>query len=87
MARAIVAYPGCPRQTPRGKRTAIFATDKMYHREPQRVRRLVERTTEALAAGEIAPVVATVLPLAQVAEAHRLVERGGEVGKIVLDCR
>lgn len=70
-----------------GKRTAIFATDKMYHREPQRVRRLVERTIEALAAGAIAPVVATVLPLAQVAEAHRLVERGGVVGKIVIDCR
>jgi NADPH:quinone reductase-like Zn-dependent oxidoreductase len=70
-----------------GKRTAIFATDRMYHREPERVRRLVERTIEALAAGTIAPVVASVLPLAEVGEAHRLVERGGVVGKIVIDCR
>jgi NADPH:quinone reductase-like Zn-dependent oxidoreductase len=70
-----------------GKRTKVFAMDKMYHRQPERVRRLVERTTEALAAGAIAPVVASILPLAKVAEAHRLVERGGVVGKIVIDCR
>lgn len=70
-----------------GKRTAVFAMDRMYHRAPERVRRLVERTIEALAAGTISPVVATVLPLAQVAEAHRLIEQGGVAGKIVIDCR
>jgi len=37
--------------------------------------------------GAIAPVVAAVLPLAKVAEAHQLVEGGGVVGKIVIDCR
>lgn len=40
-----------------GKRTAVFAMGRMYHREPERVRRLVQRTIEALAAGAIAPVV------------------------------
>jgi len=70
-----------------GKRTKIFAMDKMYHRHPERVRALLERTIEGLAAGAIAPVVASILPLAKIAEAHSLVERGGVVGKVVIDCR
>jgi NADPH:quinone reductase-like Zn-dependent oxidoreductase len=34
--------------------------------------------------GALKPVVNRVLPLAQAAEAHRLMERAGHIGKIVL---
>jgi NADPH:quinone reductase-like Zn-dependent oxidoreductase len=70
-----------------GKRTALFAMDRTYHREPARVRALVARAIESLAAGAIAPVVGAVLPLAELAKAHQLVESGGVVGKVVIDCR
>lgn len=40
---------------------------------------------DAVAAGEIAVPVAKTLPLAQAAEAHRLVEAGGVGGKVVLE--
>lgn len=38
-----------------------------------------------IAAGRVRPVVHAVLPLAQAAEAHRLMEAGSHVGKLVLD--
>jgi NADPH:quinone reductase-like Zn-dependent oxidoreductase len=70
-----------------GKRTRLFAMDKTYHREPERVRHLVERAIEMLAMGAIDPVVGATIPLAEIARAHALVERGGVVGKVVIDCR
>jgi putative PIG3 family NAD(P)H quinone oxidoreductase len=39
----------------------------------------------ALAAGELQPVVDRVLPLTEAGEAHRLIEAGKVVGKVVLD--
>lgn len=44
----------------------------------------VERFGAALAAGRIAPVVDRVLPLAEAAEAHRLVKASEHFGKVVL---
>ena len=38
-----------------------------------------------LAAGTVAPVIHAVLPLAQAAAAHRMMEEGRHIGKIVLD--
>ena len=38
-----------------------------------------------VASGAIKPLVSDVLPLAQAADAHRLMESGGHFGKIVLD--
>jgi NADPH:quinone reductase-like Zn-dependent oxidoreductase len=38
-----------------------------------------------LEAGSIRPVIHAVFPLAEAAEAHRLMESGGHVGKIVLE--
>ena len=43
------------------------------------------RCLAAAAAGKIKPRIDRVLPLAQAAQAHRLVESGRAVGKIVLD--
>jgi NADPH2:quinone reductase len=37
-----------------------------------------------LSAGRCAPVIHEVLPLAQAAQAHRLMESGAHIGKIVL---
>jgi NADPH:quinone reductase-like Zn-dependent oxidoreductase len=47
----------------------------------------VTRAIDLLAAGAIAPIVGATLPLGQATEAHRLVETGQIVGKVVLDCR
>lgn len=45
---------------------------------------LLEKVWPKLDADEIAPVIHAVLPLDQVAEAHRLMEESGHIGKIVL---
>jgi NADPH:quinone reductase-like Zn-dependent oxidoreductase len=37
-----------------------------------------------LASGKVRPIVARVLPLAEAAEAHRLLEAGEIIGKVVL---
>ncbi len=65
----------------------MFRIDRTYRRHPARVRAWVARAVDMLAAGMIAPMVAATLPLGQVAEAHRLLETGQIVGKVVLDCR
>ena len=43
-----------------------------------------EHVWPLVAAGEVRPVVDRVLPMAQAAEAHRVVEAGGHVGKVLL---
>jgi putative PIG3 family NAD(P)H quinone oxidoreductase len=48
------------------------------------VRGFLERFGAALRAGELRPVVHAVLPLAEAAEAHRLMKRSEHFGKIVL---
>ena len=50
-------------------------------------RALRERVWPLLESGAIAPVVAATFPLAAAAEAHRLMESGAYVGKIVLEVR
>jgi NADPH:quinone reductase len=47
-------------------------------------RELEEQVWPLLAAGKVRPMVARVLPLAQAAEAHRLLEAGEIIGKVVL---
>lgn len=46
---------------------------------------LETRVWPLLAAGTVAPVIHAVLPLAQAADAHRMMEEGQHIGKIVLD--
>jgi NADPH2:quinone reductase len=69
------------------KRSSVFAMDRTFHRDPARVRAWVERAVDMLARGAIAPVIGARLALAQVADAHRLVETGAIVGKVVIDCQ
>jgi putative PIG3 family NAD(P)H quinone oxidoreductase len=47
-------------------------------------RELEEHVWPLLSAGKVRPIVARVLPLAQAAEAHRLLEAGEIIGKVVL---
>ena len=67
--------------------SALFAIDKIYRRDPARVRAWVARAIDMLAAGAVTPIVGATLPLGKVAEAHRLLETGEIVGKVLLDCR
>ena len=50
-------------------------------------RALESRVWPLLAERRVAPVVDSVFPLAQAADAHRRMESGAHVGKIVLDVR
>jgi NADPH:quinone reductase-like Zn-dependent oxidoreductase len=79
---SLALFSGLP-----SKRSTVFAMDKIYPRDPERVRAWVARAIDLLEAGAIAPIVGATLPLGQVAEAHRLLETGGLVGKAVIDCR
>lgn len=47
-------------------------------------RALLENVWPLLAAGDVAPVIHATFPLAHVADAHRLMESGTHIGKIVL---
>ena len=47
-------------------------------------RELRSRLWPILAAGRCAPIICQVLPLAQAAQAHQLMESGAHIGKIVL---
>jgi NADPH:quinone reductase-like Zn-dependent oxidoreductase len=70
-----------------GKRSSLFAMDRLYRRDPSRVRALVNRAIDFLAADRIAPTIGATLPLDQVQEAHRILEAGAVIGKVVIDCR
>jgi NADPH:quinone reductase-like Zn-dependent oxidoreductase len=70
-----------------GKRSSVFAIDRTFHRDPARVRGWVECAIDLLARDAIAPRIGARLPLARVADAHRLLETGAVVGKVVIDCQ
>jgi NADPH:quinone reductase-like Zn-dependent oxidoreductase len=71
----------------RGKRASLFRMDETYRRDPLRVRGWVARALDLLAAGAISPIIGATLPLEQISEAHRLLETGRIVGKVVIDSR
>lgn len=54
------------------------------YQERVRQRRILEEAARLVAAGQLKPVVSRTRPLAEAAEAHRLIERGGMIGKLVL---
>ncbi len=49
-------------------------------------RALRQEVWPLLEAGQVRPVIHATFPLAQAAEAHRLMESGGHIGKIILRC-
>jgi len=69
---------------PNGHATAFFSIGAMRRKHPEWFRADLATLFGMLAEGRIAPVVAEVLPLAQVREAHARVEAGEVAGKLVL---
>lgn len=53
-------------------------------RDPERLRRAAAFVTSGLRTGAFRPVVDRTFPLAEIAEAHRYLEAGAQVGKIVV---
>ncbi len=54
------------------------------HDERVRQRKILEQGARLVEAGKIGVLVNRILPLEDAAQAHRLIERGGTIGKIVL---
>jgi len=69
---------------PNGHATAFYSIGAMRRAHPDWFRADLARLLEMLAEGRLDPVVAEVLPLSQVSEAHRRVEAGEVSGKLVL---
>lgn len=69
---------------PNGHATAFYSIGAMRRRHPDWFRSDLAALFAMLADGRIAPVVAEVLPLAEVQEAHARVEAGLVPGKLVL---
>lgn len=69
---------------PNGHATAFYSIGAMRRKHPDWFREDLGRLFEMLAEGRIAPVVAEVLPLAEVQQAHERVESGEVAGKLVL---
>ncbi len=69
------------------KRGSVLATTLRSRPPAEKAeicRSVVEHVWPLVGSGEMQPIVDRVLPFAQVAEAHRLLEAGGVVGKVVL---
>jgi NADPH:quinone reductase-like Zn-dependent oxidoreductase len=69
---------------PNGHATAFYSIGAMRRKHPDWFRDDLATLFEMLAAGRIDPVVAEVLPLAEVRRAHERVEAGEVAGKLVL---
>lgn len=69
---------------PNGHATAFYSIGAMRRKHPEWFREDLATLFEMLAQGRIAPVVAEVLPLAEVRRAHERVEAGEVAGKLVL---
>lgn len=69
---------------PNGHATAFYSIGAMRRTHPEWFREDLARLFDMLAEGRLDPVVAEVLPLADVARAHERVEAGTVNGKLVL---
>ncbi len=69
---------------PNGHATAFYSIGAMRRKHPDWFREDLATLFEMLAEGRIDPVVAEVLPLAEVRRAHERVEAGEVAGKLVL---
>ena len=69
------------------KRAAVIATLLRVRPVVEKAaicRAVVERVWPLLTSGEVCPVIDRILPISEVAEAHRVVEASEHVGKVVL---
>jgi NADPH:quinone reductase-like Zn-dependent oxidoreductase len=58
---------------------------KLFSNNPSAGR--IAELTRSVEAGTIRPVIDTIFPMAEIAEAHRRLEAGGVRGKYVIDMR
>lgn len=73
-----------------GKRAAVHATSLRARPATEKaaiVQAVLAGVWPAVEAGEIRPVIDQVLPLAQAAEGHRVLEASGHIGKVLLQVR
>ena len=54
------------------------------HDERIRQRKILEQCAQLIEAGELGVLVSYALPLVEVQQAHRLIEQGNTMGKIIL---
>ncbi|MGO4915941.1 medium chain dehydrogenase/reductase family protein [Pseudogemmobacter sp. W21_MBD1_M6] len=69
---------------PNGHATAFYSIGAMRRRHPEWFRADLAMLFKMLEEGKIAPIIAKVLPLTEVREAHKQVEAGTVPGKLVL---
>ena len=69
---------------PNGRSASFYSIAPWRRKHPDWFRQDLGALFSLLAAGEVAPVIAHRMPLAEAAEAHRLVETSSVQGKIVL---
>jgi len=69
---------------PNSHATAFYSIGAMRRKRPEWFREDLAFLFDLLAKGEFKPVVAKILPLAEVREAHRRIEAGAVTGKLVL---
>ncbi len=69
---------------PNGRRTAFYSIGALRRLHPDWFKEDLAALFGMLEGGRIAPVVAEVMPLENVREAHRRLEAGGVAGKLVL---
>jgi NADPH2:quinone reductase len=61
----------------------VYSIHTLDHDREKR-RALMERAIALMAAGHLRPPLPTVLPLAEAARAHQMMEAGRNIGKLVL---
>jgi len=69
---------------PRGRRIVFYSVQDWQRRRPDLFREDLVALFAMLAAGEVHPVIAARLPLAETARAHDLLERSAVTGKLVI---
>lgn len=69
---------------PNGHATAFYSIGAMRRKHPEWFREDLANLFSMLAEGRIAPVVAEVVPLEQVRDAHKRIEAGAVAGKLIL---
>jgi NADPH2:quinone reductase len=67
-----------------GRTIAGMSVLELSHRDPEALRALTARAFALVAGGSVDPLISAELPLADVAEAHRLIESRTTTGKLLL---
>jgi len=85
VARGMVTYAGLKSRFNR-KRTRFYAITASPGSWPAQCREDWQELLDMRRDGKLSPVIGARIPLAQVSEAHELIDRAGVVGKIVMTC-